>query len=118
LVEDDKMANLLIDDDTVTVALSSVEKFEALHGNVTVPRSAIVSVRAVPDGMDELHGLRTPGTGVPGVIMVGTWRDHETFTFAVCHGRRPALVIDLADQVYDRLVITIDNPEQIAASLT
>jgi hypothetical protein len=28
--------------------------------------------RVVPDGVDEIHGLRTPGTGLPGVIMVGT----------------------------------------------
>jgi len=111
------VANLLIDDDAVTVELSAIEKFEALHGNVTVPRSAIAGVRTVPDGMDELHGLRMPGTGVPGVVMVGTWRDHEIVTFAVCHGRRPAVVIDLTDQVYDRLVITVDDPDEAIARL-
>lgn len=112
------MASLLINDDMVTVELSTVEKLEAVHGNVTVPRSAIVNAMVVPDGMAELHGLRMPGTGLPGVIMVGTWRDNETLTFAVCHGRGPAVVIELADQVYDRLVVTVDDPDQIAASLT
>jgi hypothetical protein len=111
------VANLLIDDDAVTVSLSMIEKAEALHGDVRVPRTAVVRVRAVPDGMAEVHGLRMPGTGFPGVIMVGTWRDSEGVTFAVCHGRRPAVVLDLAGQAYDRLVVTVDNPEEAVAGL-
>jgi len=112
------MAKLLIDDDAVTVSLSAAEKAEALHSDVVVPRAAIVGARAVPDGMEEIHGLRMPGTGLPGVIMVGTWRDKGRVTFAVCHGRRPAIVIDLTGQPYDRIVATIDDPGEAAASLT
>jgi hypothetical protein len=111
------MASLLITADTVTVQLSPVEKFEAVHGNVTVPRSAITGARAVGDGMDEIHGLRMPGTGIPGVLMVGTVRDHEFVTFAVCHARRPAVVIDLTGQPYDRLVITLDDADVVAARI-
>jgi hypothetical protein len=111
------MASLLIADDVVTVSLSAAEKVEALHGNVSVPRAAVMSARVVPDGMEEVHGLKMPGTGLPGVIMVGTWRDGERVTFAVCHGRRPAVVIDLDDQVYDRIVVTVADPEAAVAAL-
>jgi hypothetical protein len=68
------VAQLLVTDDVVTVSLSAIEKAEAVHGDVSVPRTAVVSAQVVPDGMDEVHGLRVPGTGLPGVIMVGTWR--------------------------------------------
>jgi hypothetical protein len=112
------MASLLVNDDVVTVSLSVAEKLEAVHGDVTVPRAAVLSARVVPDGMEEVHGLKMPGTGLPGVIMVGTWRDGETVTFAVCHGRQPAVVVDLADQVYDRLVVTVEDPEAAVAALT
>lgn len=111
------MAELLVNDDVVTVSLSAVEKAEALHGDVSVPRAAVVSARIVPDGMDEVHGLRLPGTGFPGVIMVGTWRDGERVTFAVCHGRRPALVVELTGQRYDRIVVTVENPDEVVARL-
>ena len=111
------MAELLINDDIVTVSLSAVEKAEALHGNVSVPRAAVASARIVPDGMDEVHGLRLPGTGFPGVIMVGTWRDQERVTFAVCHGRRPAVVLELTGQRYDRIVVTVENPDEVVARL-
>jgi hypothetical protein len=113
----DAMAELLVSDGVVTVSLSAVEKAEALHGDVSVPRAAVVSARIVPDGMDEVHGLRLPGTGFPGVIMVGTWRDNERVTFAVCHGRRPAVVVELTGQRYDRIVVTVENPDEVAARL-
>jgi hypothetical protein len=111
------MAKLLVTDDAVTVSLSVIEKAEALHGDVSVPRTAVVSARVVPDGLDEVHGLRMPGTGLPGVIMVGTWRDKQGVTFAVCHGRRPAVVLELTGQHYDRLVVTVENPDDVAAAL-
>ena len=106
------MAKLIINDRDVIVSLSVVEKLEALHGDVTVPRSAVGQVRVVPDGMTEVHGLRAPGTGLPGVIKVGTWRRRGDRTFAVCHGRRPAIVLDLVGAPYNRLVVTLDDPEQ------
>lgn len=108
----------MIDDREVTVSLSVTEKLEALHGDIRVPRAAVLQVRVVPDGMEEVHGLKMPGAGLRGVIMVGTWRDGEVVTFAVCHGRQPAVVLDLADQVYDRIVVTMDNPEEVAARLS
>jgi hypothetical protein len=111
------MANLLIDDREVTVSMSAAEKIEALHGNVTFPRAAVVRPRVVPDGLAEVHGLKMPGLGLPGIIMVGTWQDGEMITFAVCHGRRSAVVLDLADQVYDRIVVTVENPEEAVARL-
>jgi hypothetical protein len=71
------VAQLVVTADAVTVSLSAIEKAEAVHGDVSVPRTAVVSAQVVPDGMDEVHGLRMPGTGLPGVIMAGTWRDKE-----------------------------------------
>jgi hypothetical protein len=112
------MAKLLVNDDAVTVSLSAIEKVEALHGDVSVPRTAVVSARVVPDGLDEVHGLRMPGTGLPGVIMVGSWRDKHGITFAVCHGRRPAMVLELTGQHFDRIVVTVENPDEVAAALT
>ncbi len=58
-----RVARLRIDDWSVTVSLSVAEKIQALH-------------------------IRT-GTGLPGVILVGTARDGDSMTFAVCHARPP-----------------------------
>jgi hypothetical protein len=112
------MANLVITDDTLTVQMSRAEKAEALHRDLTVPRSAVTGVRVVADGLAEVHGLKMPGTGIPGVIMVGTWISTEGSTFAVCHGRGPAIVIELAGQHVDRIVMTVENPEEAITELS
>ena len=111
------MAKLLIDDRTVTVSMSAAEKVEALHADITVPRTAVTAARPVPDGMAEVHGMRI-GTGFPGVILVGTVREGDRVTFAVCHGRRPAVVLDLVGQQYDRIVLTVENPGEVISLLT
>lgn len=112
------MANLVVTDDTLTVQMSPAEKAEALHRELTDPRSAVTVVRVVADGLAEVHGLKMPGTGLPDVIMVGTWISSEGRTFAVCHGRGPAIVIGLAGQHVDRIVMTVENPEEAATELS
>jgi hypothetical protein len=47
-----------------------------------------------------------------------TWRDKQKVTFAVCHGRRPAVVLELTGQPYDRIVVTAEGPDEVVASLT
>jgi hypothetical protein len=111
------VANLLISDDTVTIELTLAEKAETLHGNLTVPRSAITDARVVPDGMAEVHGFKLAGSGIPGVIEAGTFRGAQGSTFAVCHGPNPAIVLQLTGQHYDLIVVTVDNPEDIIAAL-
>lgn len=111
------VAQIIVSADTVTVSLTELEKVEALHGDLTVPRSAVTGARTVPDGMAELHGIRAPGTGLPGVIAAGTWRDHGSTTFAMCHGRHPAVVITLRGQGFDRLVVTTDQSRDIVTAL-
>ncbi|HTX26633.1 MAG TPA: hypothetical protein VME19_06415 [Streptosporangiaceae bacterium] len=112
------MARLLIDDRAVIVSMSVMEKLEALHGNVTIPRTAVIAARGVPDGLAELRDRDAgTGTGLPGLMMVGTIRNNGSVTFAVCRGRRPAVVLDLAGHSYDRIVVTVDNPDEIVSLL-
>jgi len=111
------MADLVVDADSVTVVLSAVERVESLHGDLVVPRSAVRGVRVVDDGMAEIHGLRAPGTAVPGVIVAGTFRHQGRRTFAVCHHHRPAVVLELAGAEFDRVVVTVEDPHGVVAGL-
>ena len=111
------MAHLLITDDAVTIDMSRGEKLEAAHRNQTFARDAISGVRAVPDCIAEVHGLKGAGMELPG-IRVGSWHDDGRVTFAVCHGHNPGIVIDLANARYDSVVLTVENPEDIVARLS
>jgi len=110
------MAHLLITGDVVTIHMSRGERFEAAHGDQTFPRSAISGVRTVPDCIAEVRGLKWAGTELPG-IRIGSFHEDQRVTFAVCHGHNPGIVIDLANSKYDKVILTVDNAEEIAARL-
>jgi hypothetical protein len=44
--------------------------------------------------------------------------DGDGVTFAVCHRHRPAVILDLTGQPYDRIVVTVENPDEIVNCLT
>jgi hypothetical protein len=112
------VANLLISPDSFTLELTGWEKAESLHGDLTVSRSAIVGVRVVSSCLDDVPGFKLVGAGVPGALKVGTWAGGDSgHTFAACHGNGPGLVIDLAGEHYDRIVLSHDNPDLLAAQL-
>ena len=74
-------------------------------------------MRAVPDCIAEVHGIKGVGVQLPDT-RVGSWHDDGRVTFAVCHGRAPGIVIDLANSKYARVVLTVQNPEEIVARLS
>jgi hypothetical protein len=110
------MAKLVINPETVVVPLSGLKEVEAFHRDLTLPRWALRYARAVPNGMDDVRGVRAPGTVLPGALMMGTWRNAEVATFAARHDRKPALVLELAHHLYDRVVITVDDPQAAVAA--
>jgi hypothetical protein len=99
------------------VRMSGLEKLEACHGTVSVPLTAVRQVRTVEDPWAELRGIRAPGTGLPGVIAVGTRRGGFGKDFAVVHGKGPAVVVELEGAPYQRLIVTVDDPGTVAGSI-
>jgi hypothetical protein len=111
------VASLIVDGADLVVEMSEFERVEALHGDVRVPLAAVQAVRIVDDAWPELRGIRAPGTGIPGVIAVGTRRGSFGKDFAAVHGRERAVVVDLAGADYGRLVVTTPDAESVAAEI-
>ncbi len=111
------MSRLIVEGDELVLGLSTVEKVEGMHGDIRVVLSCIRDVRAVDNAWSELRGIRAPGTGIPGVIAVGTRRGRGFKDFTVVHGRGPAVVVDLEGVSFDRLVVSQDDAEVAAADL-
>lgn len=111
------MPTIHVDSGTVTVELSTAEKVGAVHGDVTVPRASIVSVRAVAEPMKDTPGMRAPGYNLPGHAKLGTWRHHDGKDFIAVYANRPAVEIVLSGQAYERLLIAAEDPEAVIAEL-
>jgi hypothetical protein len=97
--------------------LRFVEKLEGVHGDIRVPLSSVSSVRSVPSAWPELRGIRAPGTGIPGVIAVGTRRGRFGKDFAVVHGQGSAVIVELEGAPYGRLVATVEDADATVAAI-
>jgi hypothetical protein len=108
------VATFEIGDGRLALRMSRLERLEAIHERVDAPLASVTNARAVADAWSELRGIRAPGTGVPGLIAVGTRRGKFGKDFAVVHGRGPAVVVEFATGEFHRWVVTIDDAEHQA----
>ena len=69
----------------------------------------------IPERSREHKGLRAPGTYLPGVITAGTFHIHGERVFWDVHDANKAVVIELADEQYARLIIQVDDPRATVA---
>ncbi|AGF71423.1 hypothetical protein [Corynebacterium halotolerans] len=115
------MAALNITDGKVTVELDWWEKLAARRSHLTVPRRAIRRVTVVDDACSAAgEGRRESATRIRGLTYTGTVGAEDGTrqrTFAVCHGRQPGLVIELADVTVDRIVISTARARRYAEEL-
>ncbi len=108
------MAKLTREGDQLVVALSTLEKVEAAHGDVSVPVSSVRSIEVVDDAVHAVPGMKVIGAGWPGRFAIGTFSSgHDGVkTFAVVHHDHPRGVrVDLEGEGFDQLVISTEDPE-------
>ncbi len=112
------MATLTVDGPDLVVGLSWLEKLGAFRGDVRVPLRAVRAVEADPEPWAALRGIRSPGTGIPGVIALGTRRYAGGRDFAALRGRGPAVRVDLDEQApFGRLVVSVPDTENAVAAI-
>jgi hypothetical protein len=112
------VAELDVDGNDLVLRMRTKEKAEGFHGDIRVPLAAVTAVRPVDDPWPELRGIRAPGTGIPGVVAVGTRRGGFGKDFAAVHGKGPAVVVDLDGAEFARLVVTTDDAAARARTIT
>jgi hypothetical protein len=100
------MAQLVQESNSLIVVLSFWERLGAVHGDLVIPNEHVVSYEFVEDLWEHLRGVRAPGTGFPGKIMLGTTRFRGGKDFCAVYKHRPGYVIDLRNEDFQRILIT------------
>ncbi len=109
------MADVFLEPDELHVVLGGIERVGALHGDVIVPLRHVAGAFFSEDPFEPIRGIRSPGTGFPRVIALGTWRSRaHGRTFAAAYRNQPVLVIDLREERYSRLVVSTSAAERLA----
>lgn len=104
------MATIQIDATTLTVRIDGLDRLCAFKRRITVPLAHVRGATADPGIAREPKGMRGLGTHVRGVIVAGTFRQDGERVFWDVHDRSRAVVIELAEHQYARLVVQVADP--------
>jgi hypothetical protein len=112
------MVRVSLQGDRVLFEVQGWDKLWALESHLSIPLAHVRAVRADPQAARGWrHGLRMPGTEIPGIITAGTFYQSDGVVFYDVHDPERVIVIDLDHEQYHRLVIEVENPADVVALL-
>ncbi len=113
------MAQIEIAGDTLTVHMHGLDRILAVKSSVSVPLEHVSGAEIAGDEARRVyHGLRMPGTSLPGVVTAGSFLRQGEWSFWDVHDPQKAITIHLHDEHYAKLVVGVDDPEAAVAQLT
>jgi TetR/AcrR family transcriptional repressor of nem operon len=109
------MAQVRVDGENLLVEIEGLDKLWALKSRLEIPLVNVRGATADPGIVAEPKGVRWPGAQVPGVITAGTFHIDGERVFWDVHDSAKAIVIELHDDHYARLVIEVADPRDTVA---
>ena len=105
------MVILTIADGVARIEIEGLDKLWSLKSRLEIPLAHIRGARLDPDAARGwCHGIKAPGTSVPGVLTAGTFYQHGKRVFWDVHHPEQTVVVELADERYDELIIEVADP--------
>ena len=113
-----EMVNVEVDGDRVRFEVEGWDRLWALKTQLEIPVAHIRAVRADAEpARGWWHGVRLPGTQIPGLLTAGSFYQHGGFVFFDVHDPERTVVIDLEHEHYQRLVIEVADPAAVVDAL-
>jgi hypothetical protein len=112
------MVRVSIHGDRVRFEVEGWDKLWALKSHLEIPLAHVLAARVDPEpARGWWHGLRLPGTQIPGLLTAGTFYQSDGAVFFDVHDPERTVVIDLDHEHYQRLVIEVEQPMEVVESL-
>jgi hypothetical protein len=113
------MASVIREGNELILKLSFWEKLGALNSS---PRTSLDSIEKVEFidqlwGSSALRGVRSPGTAIPYVVLLGTLRGRGYKDFVAMKGRGEGVVITLKSGPFARWIFTLEQPKSDISAL-
>src|SRR3954466_9726904 len=113
------MVRVVVEGDRVRFEVEGWDKLWALKSQLEIPLAHIQSVRADPEpARGWWHGLRLPGTQIPGLLTAGTFYQDGEWGFYDVHDPDKTIVLELDHEHYKRLVIEVAEPASAVVLLS
>lgn len=105
------MVELSISNGNLALHVKGADKLWAFKSSLEIPLVHIAGVTANPElARGWWHGIRLPGTNLPGVITAGTFYQDGKRVFWDVHDPEKTIVIDLHDERYNQLIVEVAEP--------
>jgi len=113
------MVEISVVGDRVRFEVEGLDKFWALKSHLEIPLEHVLNARIDPEpARGWWHGVRLPGTQIPGVLTAGSFYQHGGFVFYDVHNPDNTIVLDLDHEHYKQLVIEVADPAAAVALLS
>jgi hypothetical protein len=113
------MVQIEITEGKLHLHVVGADKLWAFKSSLEIPLAHITGVRADPSiAHGWYHGVRLPGTNIPGVITAGTFYQDGKRVFWDVHNADKTIVIDLRDERYNELIVEVADPQMAVEQLT
>ena len=105
------MVDFSISDGVLVLHVRGADKLWAFKSSLEIPLEHIAGIRADPTAAHGwFHGLRMPGTQIPGVLTAGTFYHQGNRVFWDVHHPDRTIVIELRDEDYNELIVEVSDP--------
>lgn len=109
------MVDLNVADGKLVVRVEGMDRLWALRSSLEIPLQHVAGARIDPEAARGWwHGLKLPGTNIPGMITAGSFLQHDGFVFWDVHSPDRTIVISLRDEHYKALVVEVADPDAAA----
>jgi hypothetical protein len=106
------MVDLSIAGDNLVLHVRGADKLWSFKSSLEIPLEHIAEIEADPAvAHDWWHGLRMPGTNIPGVMTAGTFYQDGKRVFWDVHNPDHTVVIVLKDERYNELIVEVADPK-------
>ena len=105
------MVDLSVADGMLTLHVRGADQLWAFKSSLEIPLRHVAGIRAdstIAHGW--WHGIRMPGTNIPGVLTAGTFYQHGKRVFWDVHNPDNTIVIELKDERYSELIVEVEDP--------
>ena len=106
------MITTQIKDNILHLQVEGADKIWAFKSQLSIPVEHITAIKLDEDIVNKWwRGIKLPGVNIPHVITAGTFYQDGKRIFWDIHHPKQAVIISLADEKYNELVIQVENPE-------
>ena len=105
------MNDIITSQNTVCIEITGWDKLWAFKGSLKIPKASISKAYRFHDSLKPPL-WRSPGTEIPGLIIAGTYYGRGRKEFWSTHFKNP-IVFDLNSGDYTRIVVDVEDPEQV-----